>query len=107
MRMEAWASHSAFSDKGEGSPHFVCTVFDWSRMIIVVKFFFLLLVWPFFGPFAREQAFCGDFDSTHWCFQIAQFFSTQSGIYRAKRKPVEVTAILCVRSQARVLPSHF
>lgn len=87
-------------------PHILSVLFDWCRMIVVVKFS-VLLVWPLFGPFAREQAFCGDFDSTHWCFQIAQFFSTQSGIYKAKRKPVEVTAILCVRSQDPVLPSHF
>ena len=86
--------------------HILSVLFDWSQMIVVVKFS-LLLVCPFFGPFAREQAFCGDFDSTHWCFQIAWFFSTQSGIYKAKRKPMNVAAMLCVRSQAPVLPSHF
>lgn len=56
---------------------------------------------PLPGPVAREKRLSLElfFVRTHWCFLVAGFFISQSGIYETKIKAREPTAVLFLGSQ--------
>lgn len=87
--------------------------FSWCLIGIVgycLKRVSVLLSCPFSGPLARESCFFlrAFFVYDHWCFQVDGFSSTQSGIYKVKRKPREFTAVfLWVPGSVIGLPSVY
>lgn len=58
-----------------------------------------LLGCPFLVLWLEEGSFHQSFVCIHWCFLVAGFFTSQSGIHETKIKPREPTTVLSLGSQ--------
>lgn len=105
LQTRPWQKVSGLVELGEGGslacPPALCrwrwewnwffsVLFGWSTAVNVQMFSFLLEIscLPFPGPFGFSWGFW-----VHWCFLVADFSSTFSGIYGAKRKSKGLTAV--------------